>query len=46
MRLVVLDTNVLVSAGIKLDSAPYRIAHDWVMTGEVQIVTCPSICQE
>jgi putative PIN family toxin of toxin-antitoxin system len=46
MRLVVLDTNVIVSAGIKPGSVPARIVMDWVLEGQVQIVTCPSITSE
>ena len=46
MRLVVLDTNVIVSAGIKPGSIPARIVMDWVLDGQVQVVTCPSIVTE
>ena len=46
MRLVILDTNVVVSAGIKPGSLPARIVMDWVLEGQVQIVTCPSITAE
>jgi putative PIN family toxin of toxin-antitoxin system len=46
MRLVVLDTNVIVSAGIKPSGAPAKIVMDWVLEGQVQIVTCPLIADE
>lgn len=46
MRLVVLDTNVIVSAGIKPGSVPAKIVLDWVLEGRVQVVTCPWIMGE
>ncbi len=46
MRLVVLDTNVIVSAGLKLDSVPYRLVMEWVLAGQVQMTACPSIISE
>jgi len=46
MRLVVLDTNVVVSAGIKREGAPARLMMDWVLEGQVQVVTCPWIVAE
>ncbi len=46
MRLAVLDTNVIVSAGIKLDGAPAQIIMDWVLDGLVQAVTSPLIVKE
>jgi putative PIN family toxin of toxin-antitoxin system len=46
MRLVVLDTNVVVSAGIKPDGAPAKILMDWVLEGQVQLVTSPAIVAE
>lgn len=46
MRLVVLDTNVVVSAAIKGSSAPAKLVMDWVLESQVQIVTCPSIVAE
>ncbi len=46
MRLAVFDTNVIVSAGLKLDSAPYRLVMDWVLAGQVQMATCPLIIGE
>jgi putative PIN family toxin of toxin-antitoxin system len=46
MRLVVLDTNVIVSAGIKPGSAPATLVMDWVLEGQIQIVTSPWIVGE
>ena len=46
MRLVVLDTNVIVSAGIKPGSAPAKIVMDWALEGRVQMVTSPWIIGE
>lgn len=46
MRLAVLDTNIIVSAGIQRGGAPATIVMDWVLDGQVQVVTCPSIVDE
>jgi uncharacterized protein len=46
MRLVVLDTNVIVSAGIKRESVPAKLVMDWVLEGQVQVVTCAWIVDE
>jgi uncharacterized protein len=46
MRLIVLDTNVIVSAGIKPGSAPAKLVMDWVLEGQVQAVTSPWIVEE
>ena len=46
MRLVVLDTNVVVSAAIKPDGIPARILMDWVLEGQVQLVTSPAVVAE
>ena len=46
MRLVVLDTNVVISAGINIAGAPATLIVDWVLEGQVQIVTCPWIVEE
>lgn len=46
MRLIVLDTSVIVSAGIKPDSAPAKLVMDWVLEGLVQVVTSPWIVEE
>jgi uncharacterized protein len=46
MRLIVLDTNVIVSAGIKPNSPPHRLIHSFVLEDRVRIVLCPSIVAE
>jgi predicted nucleic acid-binding protein len=46
MRFIVLDTNVLVSAGIRPASPPATIIMDWVLEGHAQTVTCPGIIRE
>lgn len=46
MRLVVLDTNVIVSAGIKPEGAPAQILMDWVLEGLVQVVASPVVVAE
>ena len=46
MRLVVLDTNFVVSAGIKADGPPAILIDGWVLNGTVHIVTCPRILFE
>ena len=46
MRLIVLDTNVIVSAGIKPGSAPAKLVMDWLLEGQVQVVTSPWIVGE
>jgi len=46
MRLVVLDTHVVVSAGIQPEGAPARLMMDWILEGQVQVVTSPWIVEE
>ena len=46
MRLAVLDTNVIVSAGVKPSGAPARILFDWVVEGHVQAVTSAAVVDE
>jgi putative PIN family toxin of toxin-antitoxin system len=46
MRLVVLDTNVIVSAGISSEGTPARLMMDWVLEGNVHVVTSPWIVGE
>jgi putative PIN family toxin of toxin-antitoxin system len=46
MRLIVLDTNVIVSANINPDGAPAKIVTGWVLGGKAQIVTSPRIVAE
>jgi putative PIN family toxin of toxin-antitoxin system len=46
MRLVVLDTNVIVSAGIKRDGFPARIIRSAIQEANIQIAVSPSIVLE
>lgn len=46
MNLVVLDTNVVISAAIGSQTAPAVVLHEWVLAGLVQTVTTPAIVQE
>jgi putative PIN family toxin of toxin-antitoxin system len=46
VRLVVLDTNVVVSAGIHPRGAPGAIVMDGVLEGRVQVVTSPHVRRE
>jgi len=46
MRLVVLDTNVSVSAAIAPGGAPSKLMFDWVLRGDVQTVTSPAVVAE
>jgi len=46
MKLVILDTNVLVAAGISSESPPARLVLDWVLRAQVAVVTCPWIVEE
>ena len=46
MRLVVLDTNIIVSAGIKPGGAPAKVIMDWVLEGQIQVVTSPWVVSE
>jgi uncharacterized protein len=46
MRLAVLDTNVVVSAGLKLDSVPYRLVMEYALAGQIRIVVCASVISE
>jgi len=46
MRLTVLDTNVVVSAGIQPAGAPARLMMDWVLEGLVQVVVSSVIVDE
>ena len=46
MRLAVLDTNIIVSAGIRPEGAPAKLVMDWVLDGLVQLVTSPWIVEE
>lgn len=46
MRLAVLDTNVLVAAGINRAGPPAKLILDWVLEGQVQVVVSPWIASE
>jgi len=46
LRLIVLDTNVIVSASINRAGPPAKIVSDWVISGKVIVVTCPSVARE
>jgi putative PIN family toxin of toxin-antitoxin system len=46
VRLAVLDTNIIVSAGIRPEGAPAKLVMDWVLDGMVQLVTSPLIVEE
>ncbi len=46
MRLVVLDTNVIVSAGITPGGAPAKLIFDWVLKAHVQVAASPAVVAE
>jgi uncharacterized protein len=46
VRLAVLDTIIIVSAGIRPEGAPAKLVVDWVLEGQVQLVTSPLIVEE
>jgi uncharacterized protein len=46
MRLVVLDTNVIVSAGISSIGPPAQIIDDWILGGSVHLVTSTQVIAE
>jgi uncharacterized protein len=46
VRLGVLDTNIIVSAGIRPEGAAAKLVMDWVLDGQVQLVTSPWIVEE
>jgi putative PIN family toxin of toxin-antitoxin system len=46
MRLIVLDTNVIVSAGISPAGPPAKIVADLVLSGRIHIVTSPRVAAE
>ena len=46
MRLVVMDTNVIISAGIRPGSAPATLVMDWALEGQIQLVTSPWVVNE
>lgn len=46
MRLIVLDTNVVISARLNPAGTPARVVMDFVLTDLIKVVTCPRIVQE
>jgi predicted nucleic acid-binding protein len=46
VRLAVLDTNIIVPAGIRAEGAPAKLVMDWVLDGQVQWVTSPWMVEE
>jgi putative PIN family toxin of toxin-antitoxin system len=46
MRLIVLDTNVIVSAAINPAGPPAKIVASQVLSGRVHIVTSPKVAEE
>jgi putative PIN family toxin of toxin-antitoxin system len=46
VRLAVLDTNVIVSAGINAAGPPAKIIDDWVLNGKIQIAASPRVIAE
>lgn len=46
MRLVVIDTNVMISAGINPTGAPARLILECVLGGQVEAAICPWIAGE
>ena len=46
MRLAVLDTNEIVSAGITSAGAPAKLIFDWVFKGHVQVAASPAVVAE
>ena len=46
MKLVVLDTNVIISAGVSPDGPPAKLVMDWVLRARLAVATCPWIVEE
>jgi putative PIN family toxin of toxin-antitoxin system len=46
MRIVVLDTNVIVSASISPAGPPAKIIRNWILGGTVHLVTSPQVVAE
>jgi putative PIN family toxin of toxin-antitoxin system len=46
MKLAILDTNVIVAAGVNPHGPPARLLLDWVFRREIWAVTCPWIIEE
>lgn len=43
---IVLDTNVIVSAGLKRNSIPHRLIEGWVLNGRVNVITSLPVIHE
>lgn len=46
MKLAILATKVIVSAGISPDGPPASLVLDWVLRAQLAVVTCPWIVEE
>lgn len=46
MKLAVLDTNVIISAGLSPEGPPASLVLDWVLRAQLAVVTCPWIVEE
>jgi putative PIN family toxin of toxin-antitoxin system len=46
MRLVVLDTNVIISARAKPGGTPAKLLDEWILAGDVRTVVSPAIIRE
>lgn len=46
MRLAVLDTNIIISAGITPGGVPAELIFDWALKGNIQLVTSPAVVAE
>jgi uncharacterized protein len=46
MKLAILDTNVVVAAGVSPGGPPARLVLDWVLRAQIALVTCPWIVEE
>lgn len=46
MRLALFDTNVVVSAAINPHGAPAKLIVEWVLQGQIQIITSPYLIAE
>ncbi|MGA3372125.1 MAG: putative toxin-antitoxin system toxin component, PIN family [Terracidiphilus sp.] len=46
MKLAVLDTNVVISAGITPGGTPAKLIFDWVLKEHIQVVTSPAVLAE
>lgn len=46
MRFAVLDTNVIVSAGVAPGGAPSKLILEWALRGKIQAVTSASVVAE